>query len=124
MSRHTFIDTPKKAGVRPLCVPIPLLPATAFTRMLRRHMAVDTPESRLVLAVLVQSIQDCVNRDSAEVRCSARQFLLGPELGPWCELIGLDADFLRQVAREAGYLTAGCHAHLIQQGEREHAGLQ
>ncbi len=114
----------KKPKVRPQCVPIPLLPISAVTRMLRRQMAVDTLEARLILAVLMQSVQDCVDREEPQVRCSARQFLLGPQLQPWCELIGLEAEFVRYVAREAGFLTQGCHAAVLEQGERANAGLQ
>ena len=38
------------------------------------------------------------------VRREARRFLLGNDLGLWCDWVGLNPDFVRRIAQQAGYL--------------------
>ena len=38
------------------------------------------------------------------MRREARRFLLGDDLTLWCDLVGLHPDFVRFVAKKAGYL--------------------
>ena len=58
---------------------------------------------RLAVAVITRAIGDCLSLGRG-VRREARRFLLGDDLGLWCDLVGLHPDFVRFVARKAGYL--------------------
>ena len=83
--------------------PKPLVTLTPIEKVLNRHTFLVTPESRLVVAVLTRAIGDCLSLGRG-VRREARRFLLGDDLGLWCDLVGLHPDFVRFVARKAGYL--------------------
>ncbi len=83
--------------------PKPLVGIRAIEKMLNRHTAVSCPESRLVVALIGLAIFDCLT-PCAKPRSDARRFVLGDELDFWCDLVGLNADFVRFVARRAGYL--------------------
>ena len=83
--------------------PKPLVGQRVLEKVLNRHTVVSCPESRLVVAVITTAIDDC--RDPCtRPRRAARRFILGPELEAWCDLVGLNVDFVRFVARKAGYL--------------------
>jgi len=62
------------------------------------------PESRLLVAVISVAIVDCLSLTNRHLRRQARRFVLGAELEKWCDLVGLRSDFVRFVARKAGYL--------------------
>ena len=83
--------------------PKPLVGVHPIEKMLNRHTFLVTPESRLVVAVIARAIGDCLSL-SVRPRREARRFLLGDDLGLWCDLVGLHPDFVRFVARKAGYL--------------------
>ena len=83
--------------------PKPLVTLTPIEKVLNRHTFLVTPESRLVVAVITRAIGDCLSLGRG-VRREARRFLLGDDLGLWCDLVGLHPDFVRFVARKAGYL--------------------
>jgi len=83
--------------------PKPLVGVHPIEKMLNRHTFLVTPESRLVVAVIARAIGDCLSL-SVRPRREARRFLLGGDLGVWCDLVGLHPDFVRFVARKAGYL--------------------
>ena len=83
--------------------PKPLVGVHPIEKMLNRHTFLVTPESRLVVAVITRAIGDCLSLGRG-VRREARRFLLGDDLGLWCDLVGLHPDFVRFVARKAGYL--------------------
>ena len=85
------------------CPPKPLVTLTPIDKVLNRHTFLVTPESRLVVAVITRAIGDCLSLGRS-VRREARRFLLGDDLGLWCDLVGLHPDFVRFVARKAGYL--------------------
>ena len=85
------------------CPPKPLVTLTPIEKVLNRHTFLVTPESRLVVAVITRAIGDCLSLGRG-VRREARRFLLGDDLGLWCDLVGLHPDFVRFVARKAGYL--------------------
>ena len=85
------------------CPPKPLVTLTPIDKVLNRHTFLVTPESRLVVAVITRAIGDCLSLGRG-VRREARRFLLGDDLGLWCDLVGLHPDFVRFVARKAGYL--------------------
>lgn len=83
--------------------PKPLVGQRVLEKVLNRHTAVSCPESRLFVAVISAAIVDCLSSGKG-VRRKARRFVLGDELDFWCDLVGLNADFVRFVARRAGYL--------------------
>lgn len=83
--------------------PKPLASQRVLEKVLNRHTAVSCPESRLVVAVITRAIGDCLSLGRS-VRREARRFLLGDDLTLWCDLVGLHPDFVRFVARKAGYL--------------------
>ena len=84
--------------------PKPLVGQRALEKVLNRHTAVSCPESRLFVAVISAAIVDCLSLGKG-VRREARRFLLGDDLGLWCDLVGLHPDFVRRIAYRAGYLT-------------------
>lgn len=93
--------------------PKPLVGIRAIEKVLNRHTAVSCPESRLVVALIGQAIFDCLTPCSRPRR-EARRFVLGDELGFWCDLVGLNADFVRFVAKKAGYLAdEASHGHPV-----------
>ena len=83
--------------------PKPLVGQRALEKVLNRHTAVNCPESRLLVAVISVAIVDCLSLGKG-VRREARRFLLGDDLGLWCDLVGLHPDFVRRIAHQAGYL--------------------
>ena len=83
--------------------PKPLVGVHPIEKVLNRHTFLVTPESRLVVAVITRAIGDCLSLGRS-VRREARRFLLGDDLTLWCDLVGLHPDFVRFVARKAGYL--------------------
>ena len=85
------------------CPPKPLVGVRPVEKVLNRHTVVACPESRLVVAVIVRAIDDCLAH-CTKPRRQARRFLLGDELIQWCDLVGLNPEFVRFVAQRAGYL--------------------
>ena len=69
------------------CPPKPLVTLTPIDKVLNRHTFLVTPESRLVVAVITRAIGDCLSLGRG-VRREARRFLLGDDLGLWCDLVG------------------------------------
>ncbi len=84
--------------------PKPLVGVHPIEKMLNRHTFLVTPESRLVVAVIARAIGDCLSPGNKRQRREARRFLLSDDLTLWCDLVGLHPDFVRFVARKAGYL--------------------
>ena len=83
--------------------PKPLVGQRALEKVLNRHTAFDCPESRLFVAVISAAIVDCLSLGKG-VRREARRFVLGPDLERWCDWVGLNPDFVRRIAHQAGYL--------------------
>lgn len=83
--------------------PRPLVLPQVVAKVLNRHTLVKSPESRLCVAVITAAIADCLS-PSAKTRAEARRFILGPRLARWADAVGLELDFVRAIAREAGYL--------------------
>ena len=83
--------------------PKPLVGQRALEKVLNRHTAVSCPESRLLVAVISVAIVDCLSLGKG-VRHEARRFVLGPDLERWCDWVGLNPDFVRRIAHQAGYL--------------------
>jgi hypothetical protein len=74
----------------------------AIERLLRRHVVAPSPEAHLVVAVLCQAIADAASLNRDTRRC-AHRFLRGDDLDTLACLVGLHPDFVREVARRAGY---------------------
>jgi len=72
--------------------------------MLNRHTFIRCPESRLAVAVITLAIGDCLSRDRHRERREARRFILGAGLDEWCDRVALNPEFVRLVAKKAGYL--------------------
>lgn len=81
----------------------PLVGQRVLEKVLNRHTAVNCPESRLLVAVISAAIVDCLSLGKG-VRREARRFVLGPDLERWCDWVGLNPDFVRRIAHQAGYL--------------------
>lgn len=84
--------------------PKPLVGLQVIEKVLNRHTFLVCPESRLVVAVIGSAIADCLSLSNKRQRNAARRFVLGADLGLWCDLVGLHPDFVRRIARQAGYL--------------------
>lgn len=84
--------------------PKPLVGQRTIEKVLTRHTAVRCPKSQLVVAMISLAVVDCLSLTNRSLRREARRFVLGEDLVRWCELIGLNPDFVRFVARKAGYL--------------------
>lgn len=82
-----------------------LSPAT-LERLMRRHLEVISPDARLFLAVIVQALRDC-RAHSRDVRRDARRFFSDGRMHGFADYIGINPDFVREVASKAGYLSAG-----------------
>ena len=68
---------------------------TAVERMLSRHTLTHSPESRLVVALLARAILDqCMPSQ----RRSAEAFLAGTACTHWCQMVGLDPAYVREMA--------------------------
>ena len=106
--------------------PKPLVGQRVLEKVLNRHTAVSCPESRLLVAVISAAIVDCLSLGKG-VRREARRFLLGDDLGLWCDLVGLHPDFVRRIAQQAGYLAdeqqhwEGGHAQALTQPQNQTA---
>ncbi len=84
--------------------PKPRVGQRVLEKVLNRHTAVSCPESRLLVAVISVAIVDCLCLTNRHLRREARRFVLGPDLERWCDWVGLNPDFVRRIAQQAGYL--------------------
>jgi len=84
--------------------PKPLVGLQPIEKVLNRHTFLVCPETRLVVAMIARVIHDSLSLSNRRMRREARRFLLGDDLTLWCDLVGLHPDFVRFVARKAGYL--------------------
>jgi hypothetical protein len=91
----------------------PLVGTSAIERLLLRKVEFVCPESRLCASVIKQAFVD-LGGPSREARRDARRLFHDGRLEAWCELIGLNPEFVREVALKTGYLPAaqkgGAHA--------------
>lgn len=96
--------------------PKPELSPAALERLMRRHLEVISPEARLFLAVIVQALRDC-RAHSRDVRRDARRFFSDGRMGGFADHIGINPDFIREVARKSGHLSTD----LPERGTARHA---
>jgi hypothetical protein len=102
--------------------PQPLVGIRAIERMLLRHTVTPTPEVRLVVAMICQAMADCVVGGPL-ARADAESFMHDWRLDAWADAVGLNPEFVREVATKALYLPAAPQpfaGHL--QGADRHAG--
>ena len=81
----------------------PRVSTSAIERMLLRHAFAITPESRLFVAVIGQALHD-MTQQHGHYRRRARHFFNTRGLDNYAELIGLEPEFVREIARKTGYL--------------------
>ncbi|MEA1053370.1 hypothetical protein U5801_26720 [Lamprobacter modestohalophilus] len=113
------VDKPTRRHAERWCPPKPRVGLPRLEKVLNRHTAMHCPESRLVVAVIARAIHDCLSPQHAGQRRAARRFVLGPRLVPWCDLVGLEPEFVRFVAQRAGYLAdEQAHWQALDQAER------
>ncbi len=91
----------------------PLVGTSAIERLLLRKVEFVFPESRLCASVIKQVFVDLCG-PSRDARRDARRFFRDGRLEGWCDLIGLNPEFVREVALKTGYLPTdpkgGAHA--------------
>jgi hypothetical protein len=81
----------------------PLVGIGAIERMLRRQADSAIPETRLVVVVICLAMADCVAGEP-EIRADAQAFMCDWRLDAWAQAVGLNPEFVREVAVKAGYL--------------------
>ncbi len=90
-----------------------LVGTSAIERLLLRNVEFVCPESRLCANVIKQVFVDLCG-PSRDARLDARRFFRDGRLECWYDLIGLNPEFVREVAVRTGYLpadpTGGSHA--------------
>lgn len=72
-------------------------------RILLRQVDRVSPESRLVVAVIALAMMDA-QHPHEDIRRDARRFLRGRGLGQWCDLVGLEETWVRELAERGGWL--------------------
>jgi len=72
-------------------------------KLLRRHVIADCAEANLVCGVLVQTFIDARAEDSY-LRREAKGFLISSNFDLWCNLAGLDPEYVRWMGKTAGFL--------------------
>jgi len=82
----------------------PRIGIQAVQRVLLRHVAMVCPETKLWVAMIAQAMGDAIGRDDNLRRRAHRFLTCGSSLAFWCDLIGIDLGFVREVAAKAGYL--------------------
>jgi len=71
--------------------------------MLLRSVNAKCPEAQLVVAGISQAIADCALASGGE-KAAALCFMRGWRLNAWAQAVGLDPDFVREVAVRTQYL--------------------
>lgn len=81
----------------------PLVRIASIERMLNNHVEYPSAESRLVVAVICQAFVDCTT-GSEKLRERERSFFFDGRLDMYASLIGISANFVREVATKTRYL--------------------
>lgn len=81
----------------------PLVATGTVERLLLRHVDHVSPESRLCAGVIKQAFVD-LRSSSLGTRRDARRFFRDGRLNAWCDVLGLNPDFVREIALKTGYL--------------------
>lgn len=83
----------------------PLVKVPVIFTMLSRQADPQSPEAKLIVAVICQAISDCLRAGHVH-RCRAWNFMNDERLELWAGTVGLDAAFIREVAIKTGYMTS------------------
>lgn len=81
----------------------PLVGIRAIERVLIRNVFAPVPEAKLIVAVICQAMADAASTDDYHRR-KACEFLQGRHLDYFADLVELNPQFVREVARRARYL--------------------
>lgn len=84
--------------------PKPLVGLRAIERVLLRNVFAPVPEAKLIVAMICQAMADAVSPDEY-LRRRASEFLRSRRLDFFADLVDINPDFVREVARRARYLT-------------------
>ena len=72
-----------------------------------RHASPPSPYTSILVSVIAQAFQDIATINPPDVVTDAYRFLTQDQrLCPWCDLVGLLPEFIRELAVKGGYLTA------------------
>lgn len=82
----------------------PRIGVQAVQRVLLRHVATVCPETKLWVAMIAQAMNDAIGRNDLQRHRAHRFLASSPDLAFWCDLIGIELAFVREVAAKAGYL--------------------
>lgn len=86
-------------------MPAPLArPFQVATVLKRAAPYSDSPEAQLILEVLAQAVWDAMSRDrhNAALQRRGQLFFTRGHYRPFCELVGLEPDWVAGVMREYG----------------------
>ena len=83
----------------------PLVGIRAVHRMLLRSVDATCPEVQLIVSVISQAIADCSLAETFD-KVAAQRFMYCWRLEAWAQAVGLDPDFVREVAIKTQYLGA------------------
>ena len=91
------------AGKRASKRPKPLVGLRVIERVLIRNVFAPVPEAKLIVAVICQAMSDAVSTDEY-LRRRACEFLDSRRLDFFADLVDINPEFVREVARRARYL--------------------
>lgn len=95
------MKTPKQSAM-----PVkPLVGIRSIERLLLRNVFAPVPEAKLLVAVISQAIADAVSTNEYTRRRACR-FLLGKRLDYLANLVDLNSEFVRELARRSRYLNS------------------
>ena len=81
----------------------PLVGIRAVNRMLLRSVDATCAEVQLIVSVISQAIADCALAD-AQDKAAAQRFMYCWRMEAWAQAVGLDPEFVREVAIRTQYL--------------------
>lgn len=79
-------------------------PISLVSKVLLRAIQQPSPEASLIAAVICQSIADANGRNNEEGVEDAIRFLRGERLDFMANLIGINPEWVREIAVRSGYL--------------------
>ncbi|MDA8327543.1 MAG: hypothetical protein M0Z83_01065 [Betaproteobacteria bacterium] len=82
----------------------PLVGIRIIERMLLRHVFAPVPEAKLIVAMICQAMADAISSDDY-LRRRAYEFLQSRRLDFFTDLVDINPEFVRDVARRTRYLT-------------------
>ena len=101
----TLLEEDMNAALNPKAAkrPKPLVGLRAIERVLLRNVFAPVPEAKLIVAVICQAMSDAVSPDEYSRRMAC-EFLRSRRLDFFADLVDINPEFVREVARRAHYL--------------------